>query len=243
MDDQSVKPAKQRIKLHKKFHNEVMKWLRKSFSWSGIKTMVKARARIKRGVYGCEYCGKEVGPKQFDIDHFLPIIDVKDNWTTGYSYSEIVERLFDMENVFLVCFPCHTTKTGKENSERKKGVPRRSSTKKKIKKAWNKPEMKEFASSRRKGKKNSKTQIEKFKLANSGEKHWGFGVKGYDHPNSGGEWITPAGKFGSTPEAGYANGCASITVHRHCLKTRDGVEYSPAKKLKYKEWGFIPKKL
>ena len=116
---ETEKPSKRRVKLHQKFHKEIMRWLRKAFDWSGIKTLAKSKARIKRGVYECQYCGKEVGPKEFDVDHFSPCVDVDDNKEVGYDYNGIIERMFDMENSFVVCKPCHRIKTGKENSVRK----------------------------------------------------------------------------------------------------------------------------
>ena len=120
MEETSEKPAKQRIKLHQKFHKEIMRWLRKAFEWSGIKTLAKTKARIKRGKYECQYCGKELGTKEFEVDHLQPCVDLDDNKEVGYDYNGIISRMFDMDNSYVICIPCHRKKTGKENSIRKK---------------------------------------------------------------------------------------------------------------------------
>ena len=97
-----------------------MRWLRQAYKWSGIQTLARGTARIKRGIYECQYCGDEVGPKEIEIDHLNPCVAIDENKENGYDYNGIIERMFDTENSFVTCKPCHRKKTGRENAERKR---------------------------------------------------------------------------------------------------------------------------
>ena len=231
MDEISTKPAKELLKLHKKFHSEIMRWLRKAFDWSGIKTLAKSKARIRRGVYECQYCSKEIGPKQFQIDHFDPCISVDENSEVGYDYNGIVSRMFDMENSFLVCIPCHRAKTGKENSLRKKGVKRKPFSpihKKRMKKSWT--DERKLSQ----GAKVSKTLTGLKKT----EEHAAAMKKG----QASGLWVTPNGDFYSITDAAKANSCSVSTIYKRCKKPDTKQRILPLEyKEKYINWKFIPK--
>ena len=109
---------KRRITLPRKIHDLIMRFLRKAFSWSGLMTPVYTRQRVIRGVYKCEKCGLEGKKREFHIDHIEPCVDVDDNPNAGYDYHGIIKRLFNEDNLMLLCKGCHGIKTGGENKER-----------------------------------------------------------------------------------------------------------------------------
>ncbi|MDW8345659.1 MAG: HNH endonuclease signature motif containing protein [Bacteroidia bacterium] len=89
---------------------------RASFTWWS-RTAALKKARVKRGIYRCNICKYEGPLKDFEMDHVIPVIG-KEGFTT---FDEFIERLFpDSPNGWqLLCKPCHTDKTNKENEERR----------------------------------------------------------------------------------------------------------------------------
>lgn len=90
---------------------------RSSLRWYARQIVIKA-ARIERGLYKCAQCGRAVGPKEFNIDHINPVVDVRNNWT---NYEDFIRRLLvKPEELQLLCTsPCHESKTAVENELRK----------------------------------------------------------------------------------------------------------------------------
>ena len=92
------------------------------------KNEVKKKARVKRGVYVCNRCKKEMpaslppkpGNKRrinnASVDHIVPVIDT----TRGFvSWDDVIERMFCEEEGFQVlCYACHTKKTQEERRMR-----------------------------------------------------------------------------------------------------------------------------
>ncbi len=87
-----------------------------------------ARARIKRGVYKCESCGKEwptsLPPepwkkrkrKNIQADHIEPVVPL----TWFVSYDSWIERCFvSAEDFQAICWKCHKEKTAEEGKKRR----------------------------------------------------------------------------------------------------------------------------
>jgi 5-methylcytosine-specific restriction endonuclease McrA len=76
-------------------------------------------ARVERGLYKCAICGENFKRKDVQIDHILPVIDIKEGFTTFDAY---IERLLPEDpNAFQICcVTCHETKTMIEDEFRKK---------------------------------------------------------------------------------------------------------------------------
>ena len=92
--------------------------LRRAWLRDSARTKVKERARIARGRYICEFCKKEIGAKDFQIDHIDPIVPL-----TGWeNFDSFIMRTFvDDTKLQLICKePCHSEKSKRENEERRK---------------------------------------------------------------------------------------------------------------------------
>lgn len=96
------------------------KWLisqlrRTSYKWAE-RTKAKNRGRIERGIYRCNKCKDEYPAKSVQLDHIVPVIDPATGFTDWDSF---IRRLFvDASGYQVLCRPCHTEKTNKENSGR-----------------------------------------------------------------------------------------------------------------------------
>jgi hypothetical protein len=89
---------------------------RASYRWQPRNEAMK-RARIKRGWYKCEMCGKDIRKKEMALDHKLPIVPV-----TGWdNYDGFIERLFcNVDGFQVICKEtCHHIKTQSENALRR----------------------------------------------------------------------------------------------------------------------------
>lgn len=74
-------------------------------------------ARVERGFYKCNMCGDVFKKKEIQVDHIIPIIDVKTGFT---DYNDFVFNLFcHQDNLQCLCIPCHNGKTSVENERRK----------------------------------------------------------------------------------------------------------------------------
>ena len=110
---------KKRLKLPNKVHLLIMRFLRKAFSWSGLMTEPYTKQRVSRGIYQCEKCGLEGKKREFHLDHIDPCVDVEDNPNIGYDYHGIINRMFNKDNLMVLCKGCHYIKTGEENKVRR----------------------------------------------------------------------------------------------------------------------------
>lgn len=115
------------IYKYKNAKGEDREWVLSQFVISGLRRMsykipmraaALSRARVKRGKYKCEMCGKIVSKSQIAVDHILPIVPVT-GWDTFDGY---IKRLFCMpEGLSIICKnPCHANKTKEENAQRRK---------------------------------------------------------------------------------------------------------------------------
>jgi len=102
----------------------IVSQLRSATSRWGPKQSCIRDARVRRGVYVCEGCGRE-GPatlpppegnkrriKNIVADHIHPIVDPAVGFTT---YDSWIERCFvESEGYQALCHKCHTEKTAEE---------------------------------------------------------------------------------------------------------------------------------
>lgn len=90
---------------------------RASYRWPWRNIAVK-RAWVERGKYICENCKEIVAAKDKQLDHTLPVVDIKKGFE---GWDKYCERLFTSALGFKVlCLACHDKKTRKENEARRK---------------------------------------------------------------------------------------------------------------------------
>lgn len=116
----SKKPLDQYTKdeIDKYRHQFVKNTLRRaSYRWPWRNIAVK-RAWIERGKYICENCKEIVASKDKQLDHTLPVVDIK----MGFEgWDKYCERLFTNASGFQVlCLVCHEKKTREENEARRR---------------------------------------------------------------------------------------------------------------------------
>ena len=90
--------------------------------WAPISESLSA-ARTRRGFYRCAGCGEEVPAtmkkegsvrreKNVHVDHIQPVIDPAVGWV---SWDDTIEKMFsELDNLQVLCTPCHTEKTNEE---------------------------------------------------------------------------------------------------------------------------------
>jgi len=103
--------------------------------WAPI-SQCDRNATVRRGVRRCAGCQEEVKvttvidgkrKKNTSIDHIVPIVPV-----TGFrSWDEVIENMFcEIEELQLLCLPCHKEKSKLETAER--AAARRAKKKKEV---------------------------------------------------------------------------------------------------------------
>jgi 5-methylcytosine-specific restriction endonuclease McrA len=100
-------------------HAVIRAALRKVWLWSPIHGEAQAKARIRRGVYVCNVCATEVGPKDKNVDHIEPVTPLQ-GFKSLEEWGPALQRMFDPENHQILCLSCHKLKTSDENLQRKK---------------------------------------------------------------------------------------------------------------------------
>ena len=88
---------------------------KQSLRWKPINE-IKKKARICRGKYKCELCGKLVSTKDGAVDHINPVVPITgfDGWDT------FINNMFcEEDGLQFICNDCHDIKTKKENEQRK----------------------------------------------------------------------------------------------------------------------------
>lgn len=62
--------------------------------------------------YRCNECKEEFTSKDIEVDHIVPVVDVKTGFTT---WDDFINGLFcGKDNLQVLCKPCHKTKSKKE---------------------------------------------------------------------------------------------------------------------------------
>jgi 5-methylcytosine-specific restriction endonuclease McrA len=78
--------------------------------------------------YKCAQCLEDFPTSEVQVDHVLPIVDPKKGFI---SWDEFIKNLFcPIENLQVLCKPCHSIKTKKENNKRKSNVNSKQNNKK-----------------------------------------------------------------------------------------------------------------
>jgi 5-methylcytosine-specific restriction endonuclease McrA len=68
--------------------------------------------------YKCAKCKKQFVAADVQVDHVLPVVDPKVGFV---SWDDFINRIFcEIENLQVMCKPCHKVKTEEEKLERKK---------------------------------------------------------------------------------------------------------------------------
>lgn len=68
--------------------------------------------------YKCAECKKLYVAADVQVDHILPVVDPKKGFV---SWDSFIDRIFcEIENLQVMCKPCHKIKTDQEKLERKK---------------------------------------------------------------------------------------------------------------------------
>ncbi len=68
--------------------------------------------------YKCAKCKKHFVAADVQVDHVLPVVDPKVGFV---SWDMFIDRIFcEIENLQVMCKPCHKVKTELEKVERKK---------------------------------------------------------------------------------------------------------------------------
>jgi hypothetical protein len=99
---------------------------RKSLHWPA-RQEAKRLARVERGFYRCEVCQNIFGPKDVEMDHRKPIVNVKTSFTTWDNY---IHSLYcDVSNFSCLCKSCHSSKSLIEQEQRQ--INKKKSRKKK----------------------------------------------------------------------------------------------------------------
>lgn len=111
----------------KKLKKFLIPMLRKrSLYWTG-RNDAKREARRERGFYECFACKKWFGAKEIEMDHKVPVINVKTSFTTWDAY---IHSLFcDKSNFTALCKNCHASKTAVENEVRSMNKKRKKNAK------------------------------------------------------------------------------------------------------------------
>jgi len=68
--------------------------------------------------YKCAKCKEHFVATDVQVDHVLPVVDPK----VGFiGWDSFIDRIFcEIENLQVLCKPCHKVKTEEEKAERKK---------------------------------------------------------------------------------------------------------------------------
>ena len=111
---------------YKNAKGQTRKWVLQQYVIAGLRrlsyrTPMRAaaltKARIRRGVYKCAICGKEVKKSQIALDHINPVVPI-----TGWDdWNGFINRLFcAVTDLQVICKdPCHALKTKYENAARR----------------------------------------------------------------------------------------------------------------------------
>lgn len=82
---------------------------------AGIKTNKATGRQAKH--YTCANCGDDFPSNGVHVDHLKPIVGVE-----GFkSWDDFIDKLFcSVDNLQILCIPCHKLKTKEENEARKR---------------------------------------------------------------------------------------------------------------------------
>lgn len=88
---------------------------RASLQWPARNEALK-RARKERGKYQCAMCEELFPVQKVQLDHILPVVNVKTGFTNWDDY--ILRLLPDVDGFSVLCIQCHSNKTSIEDHQR-----------------------------------------------------------------------------------------------------------------------------
>lgn len=100
-------------KLKKTTKSKITIAIRKLYMWSPERQRALQKAKLSRAHYLCNVCKKIFGAKLVQVDHIQPFC-ADDDWNRK------IERMFDENNMQVVCKHCHEKKTKAEREKKKK---------------------------------------------------------------------------------------------------------------------------
>lgn len=100
----------------KKLKKFLIPMLRRKSLWWTCRNEAMALARVSPGQYKCANCREINHRSKVNMDHKLPVINVKTSWVSWDSY--IKSLLCDIDNWQCLCITCHSAKTQVEQELR-----------------------------------------------------------------------------------------------------------------------------
>lgn len=106
--------------MQKTFDQELQSFVRVVLRRASLKWKYRNEAlklsRVERGMYKCNLCEQTYSRSQINIDHIIPVVDIK-GFTTWDDY---IKRLYGKPEEFqILCSSCHSAKTSIEQEMRK----------------------------------------------------------------------------------------------------------------------------
>lgn len=94
--------------------------LRRGFYKWPARSECLRNARIERGKYKCAECGGIFGPREIQVDHIVPVIDIENDTSKKINWSMYIKRLYcGVEGLQILDRDCHKAKTYLENQARR----------------------------------------------------------------------------------------------------------------------------
>lgn len=90
--------------------------LRQVWRWSPERRAALERARLVRGRYQCNLCGRIFGPNYVQVDHIEPVVDPAGGFQ---GWDTFIDRLFcSTTGLQVICKGCHAVETAKQRKVR-----------------------------------------------------------------------------------------------------------------------------
>lgn len=98
--------------------SRVISVLRKLSYQSPARGEAMRSAKVAYGRYMCKACRGVFPPKEVQVDHIEPVVPIS-GWDCWDNY--IVRLFCPVEQLQVLCRPCHLVKSAQENLARKRG--------------------------------------------------------------------------------------------------------------------------
>ncbi len=101
------------------WHKYLFAAARKTWRWSPARKQAIKNATNEQGEIICEVCKCGYDKYSIDVDHRIPVVDLKKGFT---SWDDYFRRLFindDAAKLQILCKSCHQAKTNVENRIRR----------------------------------------------------------------------------------------------------------------------------
>jgi len=111
-------PARKKAFIVSVLRSGTRRWPPKYETLNNAKTTKKINKKSGRLAqhYRCNSCNGEFTSTNVEVDHIRPVVDVKTGFT---SWDDFIINLYcDVDNLQVLCKPCHKKKTLKEKKEK-----------------------------------------------------------------------------------------------------------------------------